>query len=168
MGLHDAICKLLETKLLEQDESGAKATVIRSGQPLPESIDLNTKDPFPHIIPRLTKVENIKNNDVEGGVECIATLDIQLNIHAPLAYSSSVGEPINKKDAGGYRDFWNLVEAIRQLLHTQGTVNNQYRMLTEGFEVVIYPEDIEPFWQGVIQTKWQIGLPRIPKHKSFW
>lgn len=168
MTLHAGVCDFLEkevaakTKLMCVDPQGNESVkcpcVIRSGWPLPKSIDGDTDgdtgghsdcEVFPYILPRISKIEH-------GGGEATATLDILFGVYGPGAYDSD-GNLVD--DGSGYRDLWNLMEATRQALFTQHTIGSKYRILDDYFIAETIPENIQPYWEGYCRTKWHVAMP---------
>jgi len=162
--LHDGICNFLEKAVASRftlktvDINGNKSfknpQVIRSGFLLPKSIDGEDgeDEEFPFILPRLRRVENVKNER-----QSLATLDVLFGVYDPGNYDDN-GKLVD--DGSGYRDLWNLIEATRQAIFATMTIDKKYRVVEDFFEADMLPEQIYPYWEGWCRTKWHIVYPR--------
>jgi len=184
VGMHDAICDFLEKgiaaryELKSTDSNGndffRNPRVVRTGWILPRSADefslideslydnederdameAAIEDEYPFILPRISKVENIKDTR-----ESIVTLEILYGVYGPALFDEN-GKRIN--DGTGYRDLWNLIESTRQALFTQYTIDKRYRIVEDFFEADMIDEQIYPYWEGRCTTKWYVMFP-LPK-----
>ena len=164
--MHDGICDFLEKKIAPRftlktsdrqgNDSFGIAQVVRSGWIMPKSIDsesMNTED-FPFIIPRIDKIEN-----VSGKRESIVTLKIICGVYDPGIFDDE-GYRIN--DGSGYRDVWNIIEAIRQAFFQNMIIDNKYMVVDDFFEAEMLVDQGYPYWEGFCLTKWHVLFP-VPK-----
>ena len=170
--LHDAICDFIEAEVAKRFnlktvdiygmESLKNPDVIRSGRLLPQSIDDDgsEEEAYPCIIPRTTRVKGVEN-----ARENVAEVLILFGVYDPGTYTDE-GKRIN--DGSGFRDFWNLVEATRQALFTQHTLNNKFRIHDDYFDAGLIEEQIFPYWEGYCITKWDVAYPIPRLEESFF
>lgn len=163
MTMQDALNAFLEREVAARhrlkavDRQGKETLrnpqIIKSGWVLPKSVDGDGKDEeeFPYIMPRISKVENVK-----GSRESVVTMMIFFGVYDPGVYDGG-GKLVD--DGSGYRDFWNLVEATRQALFQQMTIDNRYRAIDDFFEAEMLYEQVYPYWEGYCKTKWHVVFP---------
>lgn len=170
VSMHDAICDFLQKKVADRfslksrtinqdgDESFVfkSPQIIRSGWILPKSIDsdISEDEEFPFIIPRIDKVENVKEQQIS-----LATVEVYFGVYAPGTYDKN-GKLVD--DGSGYRDLWNLIESSRQAFFEDLTINNKYRLKEDYFEAEMIPEQIYPYWEGWLKAQFYVGFP-MPK-----
>lgn len=162
--LHDAVCDFLEktvaprfklkTANADGDVSIVAPQIIRTGFPMPKSLDSDVSDDeiFPFIMPRIRHVKNIKNER-----QSTATIDLHFGVYDPGQYDA---DGILIDDGSGYRDLWNLIESTRQSLFETMTIDNKFRIVEDVFDADMYPEQIYPYWEGWLRTEWHILYPR--------
>lgn len=148
---------LLKTVDRDGNESLRNPQIIRSGWAMPRSIDEdnNSDEVFPYIMPRIEKIEHVKNQR-----HSIVTMLIIFGVYDPGVYDEENHLFVN--DGSGYRDFWNLVEATRQALFSQNTIDNKYRVHDDFYEAEMLNVQEYPYWQGFCKVKLDVLFP-VPK-----
>lgn len=173
MALQDSVCNFLEKEVaplfmlksvdIHGGEIRKHPQVVRSGWILPKSIDdedYSETEEYPYIAPRVLKLQNIKD-----ARESVLDVNIMFGVYDPGTYDE------NKKfidDGSGYRDFWNLVETVRQKLFTKHTLDNKFRLHDDFFEAELIDVQIYPYWEGFCKTKWDVAHPPPRPDESFF
>lgn len=174
--MHDSICDFLQKEVANKFKLKARIIsedgdegfefrhpqIIRSGWIMPKSIgdDITEDDEFPFIIPRIDKVENVKEERIS-----LAIVEVYFGVYGPGVYDKD-GKLID--DGSGYRDLWNLIEATRQAFFENLTIAKKYRLNEEYFEAEMIPEQIYPYWEGWLKAKFYVGFPTpIPDPRNF-
>jgi len=168
MTLHDAMVDLLQEniaskyllKAVDRDgkESWKNPRVVRSGWIMPTGIDEagSPEEAFPYIAPRLYKVGNVK-----GGQETVVTLQVFFGAYDPGVYDEK-GRLVD--DGSGYRDVWNMIESVRQLLFQIRVIEKRFSIITDYFEAEMVEEQVYPYWEGYCMVKYNVHFPEfIPK-----
>jgi len=163
MSLLDAVCDFLEKEIapkfklktvdIHGSETKRHPQIIRSGWALPKSIDGNdsSDEIYPCLIPRIRKLSNIAN-----ARESVVVLRIMVGIYDPGVYTED-GKFVD--DGSGFRDFWNLIETVRQELFTRHTLDNKFRIHDDFFESELIEGNVYPYWEGYCDTKWDVIYP---------
>jgi len=118
------------------------------------------EDVYPFILPRILKVENVKNQ-----IESVATLEVYFGVYGPVAYDK---KGVKIEDGTGYRDLWNLIEATRQAFFEHHTIAKRYQIIEDIFEAEMIEEQIYPYWEGKCITKWNVMFPMPRKSQDFF
>ena len=164
MTLHDVLCDFLEKEIaprfslktanIHGEISFKQPQIIRSGFILPKFIGEETSEmeEFPFIIPRIAKLENMR-----GERTSIVDIEIYIGVYDAGEYDTE-GKLID--DSSGYRDFWNIVEVIRQGFATNYVIDKKYMLVEDYFEADLLDEQIYPYWEGFCKTKWYVTFPQ--------
>ena len=124
------------------------------------SEDAPIEDEYPFLLPRIVKVENVKDQR-----ESVVTLEVYVGVYGPALYDKK-GRRVD--DGSGYRDMWNLIEAIRQAFFSNTSVSRHCRIIDDFFEADTIPEPIYPYWEGMCRTKWHTLFPQPQLDTSFF
>jgi len=180
--LHDALCDFLKKEVADKQQFKSvdrnnnvvfkNPQIVRTGWVMPKSIDtgidfeedffgeedtpnvneqVSITEEYPYIIPRLGKLETTK-----GTRESVQTVEIAIGIYNPGTYDDK-GQLVD--DGSAHRDFWNLVEMIRQALFSHLVIEKKYRLQDDYFEADSTPEQIYPYWEGYCEVKFDVMYP---------
>jgi len=118
------------------------------------------EDEYPFILPRIHKIEHIKDQ-----IESVVTLEVLFGTYGPAIYDK---KGVRIEDGTGYRDLWNLIESTRQAFFQQHTIANRYRIVEDFYEAEMLEEQIIPYWEGRCITKWNVMFPMPQKDPNFF
>ena len=151
-------------------KSGLSQTVKVFPQflPQPSAVAIKPKADSENIEP-----QGYNPTDIESNFPCVivkladvidkeeGTLD-----QARINVNILVGIYDENKDNQGYRDVWNIIEAIRQDLLTMPArvLAERYRLEMPMKSYVFDDEPTWPIYYGVIETVWETGRPLMPNN----
>lgn len=146
---------LQEVKVLAQYLPQPSAVTVKTDE-TDEAIDpqgytvTDIESIFPCVIVRIGEV-----TDREEG-----TLD-----QSRIGVQFIVGVYDDAPDCQGYRDVYNIIEAIRQDLLTMPArvLDNRYRLEMPLVSDLV-PEQEWPFYFGYIESVWETGRPMMPRN----